>query len=162
MPIQYPQHLQADCDCWIPLHFQFIRESSCHSMLYILSYWQLAKRNRSKTHWMLVPVYARSAAVRMRDRGFESHRGNGCMFVMSVMSCQVEFSAASWAAAPSKKKTKKKKTHTHTHIGYESSPHWMDGCHVNFWGGSNVNSRTFQGTLLKHTCRIKSDAYRGN
>ena len=32
-----------------------------------------------------------------RDRGFESHRGHGCLSVVSVVCCQVEVSAKSWS-----------------------------------------------------------------
>ena len=31
------------------------------------------------------------------DRGFESHRGHGCLSVVSVVCCQVEVSATSWS-----------------------------------------------------------------
>ena len=31
------------------------------------------------------------------DCGFESHRGHGCLSVVSVVCCQVEFSAMSWS-----------------------------------------------------------------
>jgi len=49
-----------------------------------------------------VPVAARSKAVGLRplacwDCGFESHRGHGCLSVVSVLCWQVEFSATSWS-----------------------------------------------------------------
>ena len=31
------------------------------------------------------------------DRGFKSHRGRGCLSVVSVVCCQVEVSATSWS-----------------------------------------------------------------
>jgi len=31
------------------------------------------------------------------DRGFESHRGHGCLSLVSVVCCQVEVSATSWS-----------------------------------------------------------------
>jgi hypothetical protein len=31
------------------------------------------------------------------DCGFESHRGHGCLFLVSVVCCQVEVSATSWS-----------------------------------------------------------------
>jgi len=37
----------------------------------------------------------RSAAARMLSCGFESHRGHGCLSVVSVVCCQVEVSATS-------------------------------------------------------------------
>ena len=40
----------------------------------------------------------RSAACSLCwDRGFESHRGHGCLSVVSVVCCQVEVSATSWS-----------------------------------------------------------------
>jgi len=32
-----------------------------------------------------------------RDRGFESHRGHGCLSIVSVVCCQLEVSATSWS-----------------------------------------------------------------
>jgi hypothetical protein len=37
----------------------------------------------------------RSAAARLLRSGFESHRGHGCLSVVSVVCCQVEVSATS-------------------------------------------------------------------
>ena len=34
------------------------------------------------------------------DLGFESHRGHGYLYVVSVVCCQVEVSATSWSARP--------------------------------------------------------------
>jgi len=36
-------------------------------------------------------------AVACWDCGFESHRGHGCLSVVSVVCCQVEVSATSWS-----------------------------------------------------------------
>ena len=40
----------------------------------------------SRASWLLRPLTC-------RDRGFESHRGHGCLSVVSVVCCQVEVSA---------------------------------------------------------------------
>ena len=39
----------------------------------------------------------RPAAARLLRFGFESHRGHGCLSVVSVMCCQVEVSATGWS-----------------------------------------------------------------
>jgi len=44
-----------------------------------------------------IPVATRSKALACRDRGFESHQGHGCLYVVSVTCCQVEVSAMSWS-----------------------------------------------------------------
>jgi len=49
-----------------------------------------------------VPVAAQSKGVGLPplacwDRGFETHRGHGCLSVVSVVCCQVEVSAMSWS-----------------------------------------------------------------
>jgi len=40
-------------------------------------------------------VWRRSAAARLLRFGFESHRGHGCLSIVSVVCCQVEVSATS-------------------------------------------------------------------
>jgi hypothetical protein len=49
-----------------------------------------------------IPVAVRSKSVGLRpfacwDCGFKSHRGHGCLSLVSVVCCQVELSATGWS-----------------------------------------------------------------
>jgi len=44
-----------------------------------------------------VPVAARSKAWVYWNCGFESHRGNVCLSVVTVVCCQVAVSASGWS-----------------------------------------------------------------
>ena len=66
--------------------------------------WNIPLKGIYTAHITCVPVAVARAVwgVGLRplacwDRGFESHRGHGCLFVVSVVCCQVEVSATSWS-----------------------------------------------------------------
>ena len=70
-------------------HYTYLSRDIYINILFVLVY-------------MPVPVVARSKGVGLRplacwDCGFESHRGHGCLSVVSVVCCQVEVSATRWS-----------------------------------------------------------------
>jgi len=58
-------------------------------MLYIF-------RAMTNTHIRYISTYFAVYTI-YKFRGFEFHRGHGCLFVVSVVCCRVEVSATSWS-----------------------------------------------------------------